>query len=81
MSKVMEFLESLGEVAADVATHEITREAINDVRGGVHEAYFGTHEHAMEPGTPMNPTQREVYEQKHEQAIESPKEPERDMDM
>lgn len=36
------------------------REAIKDVRGAVHESYFGKPEHAAEIGTPLNPTAYEV---------------------
>jgi hypothetical protein len=71
MGAFKDFLEAV----ADVATSPITREAINDVRQTVEEVYFDKPEHAMEPGTPMNPTQREVYEQKHEA------QPQKDMDM
>lgn len=72
MGAMKEFLE---EVAAEM--QPIAREAVNDVRGMAHEAYFGQPEHAMETGTPMAPTQREVYEQKHE--VE--KQPEKDQDL
>jgi hypothetical protein len=65
----------LAEVAAEIKP--IAREAANDVRGRVHEAVFDQPEHATEPGTPMAPTQREVYEQKHE--VE--KQPEKDIEM
>jgi hypothetical protein len=61
MGAVRDFLE---QVAAEVKP--IAREMINDTRSTAHEMYFGQSEHAMEPGTPMNPTQREVYEQKHD---------------
>ena len=32
------------------------REAVKDVRGTLHETYFGRPEHAGEPGAPMVPT-------------------------
>ncbi|MBR9804709.1 hypothetical protein GYB59_24770 [bacterium] len=32
------------------------REAIKDVRGTLHETFFGQQEHMSEMGTPLNPT-------------------------
>lgn len=32
------------------------REAIKDIRGTLHQAYFGLQEHPSEMGTPLNPT-------------------------
>ncbi|WP_437193975.1 hypothetical protein [Planctomicrobium sp. SH527] len=32
------------------------REAIKDIRGTLHQAYFGQPEHMSEMGTPLNPT-------------------------
>lgn len=32
------------------------REALKDVRGTLHQAYFGQPEHISEMGTPLNPT-------------------------
>ena len=32
------------------------REAVKDVRGTLHETYFGQPEHMSEMGTPLNPT-------------------------
>lgn len=32
------------------------REAMKDIRGTVHETFFGKPEHASELGTPLNPT-------------------------
>ena len=32
------------------------REAIKDVRGTIHETFFGQPEHMSEMGTPLNPT-------------------------
>jgi hypothetical protein len=32
------------------------REAIKDIRGTIHESFFGKPEHASELGTPLNPT-------------------------
>jgi hypothetical protein len=72
MSKVTEFLKAVGEVAYDAATGPIAREAFNDARNTVHEIYTGTPERPPEPGTPMAPTQREVYEQKQEAEIGPP---------
>ena len=34
----------------------IGREAIKDIRGTLHESYFGQPEHMSEMGTPLNPT-------------------------
>lgn len=34
----------------------LTREAIKDVRGTLHQFFYGQPEHASEPGTPLNPT-------------------------
>jgi len=42
------------------------REMVKDVRATAHEAYFGQPEHPGELGAPLNPLQREVYEQKHD---------------
>src|SRR5580700_1287663 len=36
------------------------REAIKDIRGTVHETFFGKPEHASEPGTPLSPTMQEI---------------------
>lgn len=38
----------------------IGREAIKDVRGTLHETFFGQPEHMSELGTPMNPTPQVV---------------------
>jgi hypothetical protein len=67
----------LAEVAAEV--QPIAREMVNDVRGQVHEAVFDQPENPMESGTPMAPTQREVYEQKHEVEKQPEKDIEREM--
>ncbi|WP_088256929.1 hypothetical protein [Fimbriiglobus ruber] len=51
--------EFIGEVAA------MGREGIKDIRQTVNEIYFGSPEHAPEPGAPLNKLPRETYEQKH----------------
>ena len=38
----------------------IVREAIKDIRGTIHQVFFGQSEHQPEPGTPLNPTQQMV---------------------
>ncbi|MCE9567399.1 MAG: hypothetical protein K8U57_35815 [Planctomycetes bacterium] len=70
---------SLSEIAAtvkgginkalDMVPPEVTamaREGIKDVRQTMNEVVFSQPEHAPETGTPMNLTQREVYEAKQE---------------
>jgi hypothetical protein len=73
MGAMKEFLAELSVMA---------REAANDVRGTVHEAYFGSPEHASAVGTPMNPLQREVYDEKHNGSPQNTPDlaPERDHD-
>lgn len=34
----------------------MAREAVKDIRGTVHQSFFGQPEHAAELGTPLNPT-------------------------
>jgi hypothetical protein len=41
----------------------MAREAVKDVRGTIHQAFFGQMEHAPEQGTPLNPTPQIVTEQ------------------
>lgn len=36
------------------------REALKDVRATIQETYFGSPEHASEPGAPLNPTMQQT---------------------
>jgi hypothetical protein len=38
----------------------MAREAIKDIRQTMNQVFFGQHEHAPEPGTPLNPTPQVV---------------------
>jgi hypothetical protein len=40
----------------------MTREAVKDIRGTLHQIFFGQPEHMAEAGTPLNPTQQIVTE-------------------
>jgi hypothetical protein len=51
------------------------REAVKDIRGTMHQVYFGTPEHPSEPGTPLNPTSFMTTEEVTGRKME------RDMDM
>lgn len=51
----------------------MTREAVKDVRGAIHESYFGTPEHAPEMGTPLNPTPKMVTDDLMGKEQEQPK--------
>lgn len=55
------------------------RELVKDVRQTVHEVYANKQEHGPEPGTPLNLTQREIYENKHQN--EPGKDMEAELDM
>ena len=72
MSKVKEFLAELRAMG---------RETVKDVRQTVNQMYFDKPEHAPEPGTPLNLTPRETYEQKHQDQMEPEKTHENDMEM
>lgn len=64
---VKETLASIGkDIVQDLAATApaLAREAVNDVRSTVHQAFWGQPEAAPGVGTPMNPTQREIYEEK-----------------
>lgn len=47
-------------IMRDGTVAAVCREGIKDVRGTLHETYFGRGEHAGEPGAPLNPTQGEI---------------------
>lgn len=53
--------ENAAEFSGEVKA--IGREAIKDVRGTLHQIFFGQAEHAPEPGTPLNPTQQMVTDE------------------
>lgn len=44
---------------------QIGREAVNDVRGTLHQAFFGSPEHPSGLGTPMSPTPQQVMDNLH----------------
>jgi hypothetical protein len=48
--------ELVGELEA------MGREAVKDIRGTIHQAFFNQPEHASEPGTPLSPTPQLVTE-------------------
>jgi hypothetical protein len=54
LAKRAEWAASQPSLSAELKA--IGREAIKDVRGTLHESYFGKPEHASELGTPLNPT-------------------------
>jgi hypothetical protein len=64
--------ETISEIKA------MGRELTKDVRQTVNEVYSGKGEHASELGTPLNPLQRETYEEKHRSEPE--KDPEIEME-
>lgn len=54
LAKRAEWAASQPSLSAELKA--IGREAIKDIRGTLHETYFGKPEHMAEMGTPLNPT-------------------------
>lgn len=54
LSKRAEWAASQPSLSAELKA--MGREAVKDIRGTLHETYFGKPEHAGELGTPLNPT-------------------------
>jgi hypothetical protein len=54
LAKRAEWAQSQPSLGAELKA--MGREAIKDIRGTVHESFFGKPEHASELGTPLNPT-------------------------
>lgn len=50
----------------------MTREAVKDIRQTLNQVMFGQNEHAPEQGTPLNPTNVEVYKDRLDQGGTSP---------
>jgi hypothetical protein len=54
LAKRAEWAEKQPSIGAELKA--MAREAVKDIRGTVHETFFGKPEHAPEMGTPLNPT-------------------------
>jgi hypothetical protein len=54
LAKRAEWAQSQPSLGAELKA--MGREAIKDIRGTIHESFFGKTEHASEMGTPLNPT-------------------------
>jgi len=54
LAKRAEWAEQQPSLGAELKA--LGREAIKDIRGTIHESFFGKPEHAPEMGTPLNPT-------------------------
>lgn len=54
LAKRAEWAQSQPSLSAELKA--MGREAIKDIRGTIHESFFGKPEHASELGTPLNPT-------------------------
>lgn len=54
LQKRAEWAEQQPSLGAELKA--MAREAVKDIRGTVHETFFGKPEHASELGTPLNPT-------------------------
>jgi hypothetical protein len=54
LAKRAEWAQSQPSLGAELKA--MGREAIKDIRGTIHESFFGKPEHAPEMGTPLNPT-------------------------
>ncbi len=54
LAKRAEWAASQPSLSAELKA--MGREAIKDIRGTLHETYFGKPEHMSEMGTPLNPT-------------------------
>lgn len=48
----------------------VIREAAKDINNTLHQVFFGQQAGPGEPGTPLVPTQQEVYDQKHTEVSE-----------
>jgi hypothetical protein len=54
LAKRAEWAQSQPSLGAELRA--MGREALKDVRGTIHESFFGKPEHASELGTPLSPT-------------------------
>ena len=54
LAKRAEWAEQQPSLGAELKA--MGREAVKDIRGTIHESFFGKPEHASELGTPLNPT-------------------------
>ena len=54
LAKRAEWAEQQPSLGAELKA--MAREAVKDIRGTVHQSFFGQPEHAAELGTPLNPT-------------------------
>jgi hypothetical protein len=54
LAKRAEWAQSQPSLGAELKA--MGREAVKDIRGTLHQAYFGQPEHMSEMGTPLNPT-------------------------
>jgi hypothetical protein len=54
LAKRNEWAKQQPSLGAEVRA--MAREAVKDIRGTIHETFFGKPEHAPEMGTPLNPT-------------------------
>jgi hypothetical protein len=54
LAKRAEWAEQQPSLGAELKA--MTREAVKDIRGTVHQSWFGQPEHTPEMGTPLNPT-------------------------
>ena len=54
LAKRAEWAEQQPSLGAEIKA--MVREGVKDVRGTLHQSWFGQPEHAAEMGTPLNPT-------------------------
>ena len=54
LAKRAEWIEQQPSIGAELKA--MGREAVKDIRGTVHQTFFGQPEHMPEMGTPLNPT-------------------------
>lgn len=54
LAKRAEWVEQQPSLGAELKA--MGREAIKDIRGTIHQSFFGQSEHVPEMGTPLNPT-------------------------
>jgi hypothetical protein len=54
LAKRAEWAEQQPSLGAELKA--MAREAVKDIRGTVHQSWFGQPEHTPEMGTPLNPT-------------------------
>jgi len=54
LAKRAEWVQSQPSLGAELKA--MGREAVKDIRGTLHQSYFGQPEHMSEMGTPLNPT-------------------------